>query len=65
MKNIIALKMNPCKSEEKKAEAKRLEKFPGFLYECVNILITIWYTIIVNFQIIFFNYFSGFLAVIF
>jgi len=49
MKNIIALKMNPCKSEEKKAEAKRLEKFPGFFYECANILITIWYTMIVNF----------------
>ena len=65
MKNIIANKFNPCKSEAQKLEAKRLAKQPGFFYECANLVIGVWYLIIVNFQIVFFNYFSGFICVMF
>ena len=40
------------------------KKQPGLLYELANIIVNIWYHLLVNFQLILFNYFSGFLCVL-
>ena len=40
------------------------KKQPGLGYEFANVLVNIWYHVLVNFQIILFNYFSGFLCIL-
>ena len=48
-------------AREKKKEKK---EDPGLISEIINIMINVWYLIVVNFQLCLLNYFSGIMCVL-
>jgi hypothetical protein len=62
MKLIVKSKLK-FEDEETKRWASKSDRYPGFGYECANLVVNLWYAIIINFQIIVFNYFSGYLCI--